>query len=914
MANHKIEHPLRVFISSKCGGKYTIARKALKSLLCATGLFEIYAFETEPASSIDTQSGYLEYVEQSNLCVFIVDNADNVSSAVLSEIKTARDRRIRQIYVFCDEQEKDPTPLQNEIMEALSHKYVIVHDFSDVVDVAYISVMQDILAVYKRKDRVDSIEEGDEKLRGSLTEHRYYERFQAFEIPHNSNVISKHVADTLKEDIIGVGKSNSEEIPDLNMKIAEYLRFALGKKPFNINDLMELKELIVRSANEIIKPVLMLRFDSLTFFFSGNYEKCLEVLQNALSVVVADCSLPSWIALDIAVDIRYVCWKEDEINNRFSFDNAGQKFIDESLEPVYYPYMDRQGESFYQKISQRYYKVLNKPPQQIEFGGIEEIFAELSNMFYIAVLHGSLLHTILIRSRLIDCLSMLTTLYSDHEYMRELLRLSIINADTKAIDGILRSNCITEEKLNYTDIRRFADCLDFVTDQYLKRKGQFCLISKFGYYMEDNYFEELFNELYAFSLEWVEDDAAIVNLGASIFDFFKGTVYRADQEKVVRFIAAVFRNGYSRYYIDALKLIQELDISNMPKELQRLLRDLFYDLMKGKYLFSIDNYTYNTFIVYARKTTIPFKKVEDLFYKKTSQYYKNSYDLELATKKGRDISEFIPIYLNIAKERDEEQGIEGKHIGYAFEPHSVIYNILKYSNKEFTTEETTKIMQSAFSTLARESQTVQAKKSAIRLLQFIYFNTQNQEICDEMCQRLAQNETVYTTGYSMWAYNDDNTFDLILAYNLLCSVFVTNKTNKVINMICSVDINDKSVLLFTLIAVKHFLADANQEQVNNNLLVSLLNFSLIMAQNKEKEVRLSATKCLVELSRYKTTSDLALMGMSRIIDDGTFEEKTYILASFKEVSNHLNPYREQIIKKGLADSHYLVRLVAGKAK
>ena len=72
MSYSGIEHKLRVFISSKCGGKYTIARKSLKKLLEATGLIEAYVFESEPASSEDTQSSYLQYVDESNLCIFLV--------------------------------------------------------------------------------------------------------------------------------------------------------------------------------------------------------------------------------------------------------------------------------------------------------------------------------------------------------------------------------------------------------------------------------------------------------------------------------------------------------------------------------------------------------------------------------------------------------------------------------------------------------------------------------------------------------------------------------------------------------------------------------------------------------------------------------------------------------------------------
>ena len=129
--NHtEIEFKLRAFISSKCGGKYTIARKALKTLLKATGLIEVYAFETAPASSEDTQSAYLEYVDQSNLCIFLIDNEDGVPPAVLSEEKRAKAKGLRLIYIFCDETKKEKTPTQIEIQHSLSCKYDTAHEFS----------------------------------------------------------------------------------------------------------------------------------------------------------------------------------------------------------------------------------------------------------------------------------------------------------------------------------------------------------------------------------------------------------------------------------------------------------------------------------------------------------------------------------------------------------------------------------------------------------------------------------------------------------------------------------------------------------------------------------------------------------------------------------------------------------------
>lgn len=126
MSYSGIEHKLRVFISSKCGGKYTIARKSLQKLLEVTGLVETYVFETDPASSEDTQSAYLEYVDNSNLCIFLVDNEDGVPPAVLSEEKRAKDKRLRLLYLFVMRTRKSQLPCRKK-SENCSHKSILLY-------------------------------------------------------------------------------------------------------------------------------------------------------------------------------------------------------------------------------------------------------------------------------------------------------------------------------------------------------------------------------------------------------------------------------------------------------------------------------------------------------------------------------------------------------------------------------------------------------------------------------------------------------------------------------------------------------------------------------------------------------------------------------------------------------------------
>ena len=130
MTSNTIEHKVNIFISSKCGGKYEIMRKALKRLLLETGLTDVYCFETEPASSTSMPSAYLHRVDWAQLLILIVDNKDGISDATMAEYKRARELGIRILAIFCTEKfklrGKSVPPLQKATVACfvLFHKLI----------------------------------------------------------------------------------------------------------------------------------------------------------------------------------------------------------------------------------------------------------------------------------------------------------------------------------------------------------------------------------------------------------------------------------------------------------------------------------------------------------------------------------------------------------------------------------------------------------------------------------------------------------------------------------------------------------------------------------------------------------------------------------------------------------------------
>jgi len=99
---------------------------------------------------------------------------------------------------------------------------------------------------------------------------------------------------------------------------------------------------------------------------------------------------------------------------------------------------------------------------------------------------------------------------------------------------------------------------------------------------------------------------------------------------------------------------------------------------------------------------------------------------------------------------------------------------------------------------------------------------------------------------------------------------------------------------------------------NERILEAFLHFSVLMTQNRERDIKYHATKCLVGLTSFENTRDLALAQLSQIMNSGSQHAKIAILVRVGQLDCEDDSFVEQILKKGKADSNYLVRYVADR--
>ena len=76
---------------------------------------------------------YIFALEDSDVCIFLIDNADGVTPGVQREIDAAKRQHIKSLFYFCDETTKEKTSLELSLMGVSFAKSSIVHKFNDLI-------------------------------------------------------------------------------------------------------------------------------------------------------------------------------------------------------------------------------------------------------------------------------------------------------------------------------------------------------------------------------------------------------------------------------------------------------------------------------------------------------------------------------------------------------------------------------------------------------------------------------------------------------------------------------------------------------------------------------------------------------------------------------------------------------------
>lgn len=284
-----INNPLKIFISSGCGvgkEKYNQIRKALKEQVEKTGFAKVFLFEESGHASTQTaEQIYLRELDESHICIFLIDNADGIPDGVVPEIQRAKTKGIKSLYIFCTERSSEATWVEKELRGAKGEKYYCISSFDDFVKEGYRSLITDIIDIY----------------------HKYCRKWLVdpeFDIPQQEIAeISDIGTESLKKSLVAdldrtkihLSASVYENPREIKHSSAfdecceQVLQLVLGEKTISEYNpsllLLELEKM--QSAK--LHGIIQLRWKAIIAYYADKLDDCLSYLEQALIKARNDC-------------------------------------------------------------------------------------------------------------------------------------------------------------------------------------------------------------------------------------------------------------------------------------------------------------------------------------------------------------------------------------------------------------------------------------------------------------------------------------------------------------------------------------------------------------------------------------------------------------------------------------------------
>ena len=899
MTNETVKHKLRVFISSKCGGKYEIVRKALEKLLNETGLIECYCFETEPGSSESLPSVYLDQIHLYQILVLIVDNEDNISNATMSEYKKAKELGLHIITVFCHETKIDKTELEKEIIETGLCKFVTVPKFSDIAIEAYRSVMQDIVYANIPKENISqNVSITEENRKAINTTNIQISKSFLNDFIHTKHTIYDSVLDSKKEQ---------EQITEIDSLFQEFLQVILCNKSFDAILFDKVKIVILEKQSNELKEFIESRLNAMKLYFMGDINSCVDTLNEITIKINSLPNIPKWFINDVAIDLRNMLDLKNSMNGCRCIDNKGQLIIDTSDEFLYFPAIDRIAKNIKNTIIKEYSKINLQSPYTNSRGGLESVFADIASYYCTALLYGSITHLRVTRNYIAEILEVLSQEYSNQEFHSELLRFLIILVDDKKIQNILRVYK-SQDIVGSTELQKIIQSISYLPTNYDRTYSSLILLKYFGYFLSDEQFATQLKWFLEFTRQWIQDK----NRNGFFVDFieevFKNCCERIPSKEISPFIIALFKTKNYRLKNSACKLIGSVKIKELPKEQQEKIAKYFEKLILDKKAHEQIPSMRNAIIIFALNTSIDISFLEDALKLHMESFYTNTFRLELYVKDKEASLDYIANNIKKIQMRADQQGKNGRYIGYADNPFDTIGNIITINKVKLNWSEIKPIVVAVSNFVLSPNQSCWEKCEAITLLTtLVLTHPQVKSLKSCLSDLISKRDTILNViAYDI--FHTTNIPTLSVALDCLGLLVGVISPITIISSLSNINaLNDRDIIA----SMKYLSTSLEKSNLNNlpiEVISSILQLSISLLSNNERDIRFLAVKCLIELT-HSQYQELALKQLSFCMDSGSSDIRIAIISRIKRIQDD-SPIRDHIIQKAMTDNHYLVREIA----
>lgn len=910
---------IKVFISSICGvERYDKVRSKLKSSIEATQLADVYLFEEAGAASLSAGSHYTWALEDSDICIFLIDNFDGIKPGVQAEIDTVKKHNIKALYYFCDEKKKEKTVLEQSLMGAQFAKSKTIHNFDELSKNGACDLIDDIVTIYHNycKHRIaPKFNEIDEIQSVEVVG---TEKYQLPTIPKATLKNVDKCRDYILKFVLGYlrGKYHDEkektsEFDDWGIQFLPVLFEGQSIKHFNTA--MFLEELRVQQESEYFQ-IVQIRWQAIQTYFVGNIEKCVEHLEAALSLA-KETAQPAWVIKDILVDLRNQHWTRCTTRNEF-YDTPAQKELTESDEELYYPILDRINESLNGKYIEGLYKKKTESPYAVTIGNDLDQYAEmLASSFIVSMYNGSLTHILLIYDKIKDFVFYLSCKYSDWNIRLNLYKLAIFNGNEKEVKGIQNSYPEVLNKLNADEALSIMDFCSNHPIKYKRFNSQLLAFGAVGYFLDDKAFERYEKFIVAEIKDWLSSDNSIVAIGQNIFKSLSGVAYRISQDTLGEICCQFIERHYSRWYMDMFKLLaNHIDLRKMSNESAQILVKNINDILDNENEREQINY-FPAFLWVLRKqnrllTNDMDKKIAEYF----PIYYNGAYKLETSENEKQDIPEFVRDYIEHIKENNETQGKGGAYFGHGIREIATVRAILLGKEFECNSETMDMLISVVADTLLISKESISVKLDAVALLICVAIKYPKDYLRNQVVYKklFEQQEAIEVEDHSVMCSNIDG-ISLKIGLQFLYAAMGKDVYGEILELMPYIQEDVATTIAVSRLIVK-YLETTDTVKLPSRVEGVILQNVLQWLHSEYTDIRWNATRILLTLSRNPENAGIVNRQLINIIDSNSMYIKNLIMRHIHKISGITDKTKEYIISKCKHDANFVVRRVCSEVE
>ncbi|MEL3985682.1 hypothetical protein AAE038_11345 [Bacillus velezensis] len=901
-----LPNKIKVFISSRCGQgfeRYDEVRKQLKKLIESTKIADVYLFEESGASTQSAEQDYLYALDDSDVCLFLIDNKDDVTSAIVREITRAKSHPKKSIYLFCNEKESKPTQIQEELIGAKGAKYYIVNSFNEFANQGFKDLITDICNIYRHY------------CKNRLIDQEFHNSEQ------NKIEIGSIASESLEKRILqGIDKSKAyigkkifsvnkevKETSELDRFYEQFLKVLFGEKSIEEFNGDLFLEQIKKEQSDNMHLVVKLRWKAIQFYWLDDFDSVLKYLKEAFDLC-KESGLPDWISQDILIDLINIENQKLNQENKFSSRNAAQQELESMRQSLFYPSIDRYEKLLYKEINKASTKKKTETVYTVNLGSNLDVYIKyLTNIYIVAAFNGSLTQLLLLRNKIKDISFQLCEEYSNWEFRVLLLKMAVIVGDSKQTENIISYFNSILGKINYIDVKNiynFTNCLP-VKSERIKSKLE--VFKHLGYYFSDEDYmcikRELLEEIHNYI-----DNTFIVSMGKLIFDSLKENINRIEADEISRVCIKILEKKMFRFYDDALNLIGIISFKGISTQNLEKIKNL----LKGIILDSnLANQCHNLLyaIINLRKQIIAgTSELNQVVLSNMSESDRKIYNLETSSVKRES---HIMSYVQEIKEQIEKQGKNGIYSVKAQNPYLIIQNIIKGGCEIVDNYLLNEVLQVCNESLCATNLLYSDKVSALQLTIYIKQNFENIDYnFKDLYQYLIKHENHLFEGKDD-LFQKYSTLTVKINYFMLKMVCCQLDNVDLLNLLSEINNEDEFEKIQCLKAIINAINNESFKNIESDIRSIIIQFTLSLKNDKNQDIRYLSIKALLKMITTKTQK-VILTQLSQSMDYENVYIKNLIIGNFEKLAIIDSKVNNLILKKASIDNHYLVRTEAQK--